>query len=134
METEDLLRNKTLYKILLILLKYIPIIIGVGYILNTLLLLLGINLSFLSFFIGISLLPWLFLYISSFVFKFCSYHRAFLYYVLAIDSINWIDYTIGIPITSVTLISIELIIAGITLMTALWLYVRNNKKFITSNN
>ena len=108
METEDLLRNKTLYKILLILLKYIPIIIGVGYILNTLLLLLGINLSFLSFFIGISLLPWLFLYISSFVFKFCSYHRAFLYYVLAI--------------------------AGITLMTALWLYVRNNKKFITSNN
>ena len=134
METEDLLRNKTLYKILLILLKYIPIIIGVGYILNTLLLLLGINLLFLSFFIGISLLPWLFLYISSFVFKFCSYHRAFLYYVLAIDSINWIDYTIGIPITSVTLISIELIIAGITLMTALWLYVRNNKKFITSNN
>lgn len=46
METEDLLRNKTLYKILLILLKYIPIIIGIGYMLNTLLLLFGINLVF----------------------------------------------------------------------------------------
>lgn len=134
METEDLLRNKTLYKILLILLKYIPIIIGIGYMLNTLLLLFGINLAFLSFFIGISLLPWLFLYISSFVFKFCSYHRAFLYYVLAIDGINWIDYTIGIPVTSATLISIELVIAGITLILALWLYVKHRKKLIGSNN
>lgn len=134
METEDLLRNKTLYKILLILLKYIPIIIGIGYMLNTLLLLFGINLAFLSFFIGISLLPWLFLYISSFVFKFCSYHRAFLYYVLAIDGINWIGYTIGIPVTSATLISIELVIAGITLILALWLYVKHRKKLIGSNN
>lgn len=133
METEDLLRNKTLYKILLILLKYIPIIIGIGYMLNTLLLLFGINLVFLSFFIGISLLPWLFLYISSFVFKFCSYHRAFLYYVLAIDGINWIDYTIGIPVTSAALISIELVIAGITLILALWLYVKHRKKLIGSN-
>ena len=133
METEDLLRNKTLYKILLILLKYIPIIIGVGYMLNTLLLLFGINLAFLSFFIGISLLPWLFLYISSFVFKFCSYHRAFLYYVLVIDGINWIDYTIGIPVTSSALISIELVIAGITLILALWLYVKHRKKLIGSD-
>lgn len=86
MKMEDTLRNKTLYKILLILLKYIPIIIGVGYMLNTLLLLLGIDLAILSRLIGISLLPWLFLYISSFVFKFCSYHRSF--YIMYWQSIH----------------------------------------------
>lgn len=131
---EDPSRNKTLYKILLILLKYIPIVIGVGYMLNTLLLLFGIDLAILSGLIGISLLPWLFLYISSFVFKFCSYHRAFLYYILTIDGLNWIDYIIGIPISTAALISIELVIAGITLIIALWLYVRNNKKSVASNN
>ena len=134
MKMEDTLRNKTLYKILLILLKYIPIIIGIGYMLNTLLLLFGIDLAILSGLIGISLLPWLFLYISSFVFKFCSYHRSFLYYVLSIDILNWIDYLVGIPISTTSLISIELVIAGITLIIAIWLYVRNNKKTSHSNN
>lgn len=124
---EDLSRNKTLYKILLILLKYIPIIIGLCYMLNTILLFLGIDLAIMSLFAGVSLLTWLFLLLANFVFKFCAYHRTFLYYVLIIDVINWIDYLITIPISTYTILTIESIIAGITLIIALWLYVRNNK-------
>ncbi len=40
------LRNKSLYKIFLIILKYIPIMIGMCYILNTILYVLGTDLLF----------------------------------------------------------------------------------------
>lgn len=101
---------------------------------NTILLFLGIDLAVMSLFAGVSLLTWLFLLLASFVFKFCAYHRTFLYYVLTIDVINWIDYLITIPISTYMILTIESIIAGITLIIALWLYVRNNKKSVASNN
>lgn len=120
--------SKILHKVLLILLKYIPIIIGLGYMLNTILLFFGIDLAIISLFTGLSVLPWLFIFISSFVFKFCLYHRIFLYYILIIDTINWIDYLIGIPISTLTILAVEAIIAGIALITTLILYVKCNKR------
>ena len=44
----------------------------------------------------IALLIWLFLYLSSFCFQFCRWHRMFLYYILVEGIINWYDYTYGI--------------------------------------
>ena len=46
----------------------------------------------------IALLIWLFLYLSSFCFQFCRWHRMFLYYILVEGIINWYDYTYGIPL------------------------------------
>ena len=82
------LRNKSLYKIFLIILKYIPIMIGMCYILNTILYVLGTDLLFLSILSGTSILTLMFLIIASFVFRFCLYHRIFLYYATTIDLIN----------------------------------------------
>ena len=42
---------------------------------------------------GMSLLTWIFMYIATIVFKFCSYHRIFLYYILIVDTINIVDST-----------------------------------------
>lgn len=126
--------NKHLYKIFLIILKYTPIIIGISYMLNTLLALIGIDMIFLSWLTGISILPFIFLLIASFAFKFCLYHRIFLYYIGISDIINWIDYLWTLPLCIYNLFVIHGILAGITIIIAIISYVKDNKKLITSNN
>ena len=120
--------NKRLHKVLLLLLKVIPMLTALGYLLNTILLYIGINAEFLSFLIGMSLLPWLFILISAFVFKFCIYHRMFLYYIVCTDSINIYDSYIGIPIDNFNLLKLHFIVTGIFLFLILYLYVKCNKK------
>ena len=63
--------GKVLYKIELLLIKVIPFIIMFCYALNSILYYFDIEVIFLSTFSGLSILTWIFLYISSFVFKFC---------------------------------------------------------------
>ena len=90
--------NKKLYKAELVLLKVLPMIIAAFYMLNTGLSYFYIDNLFISNIAGISLLPILFLYISSYVFRFCSYHRMFLHYIVTDDVLSIYDYYIGIPI------------------------------------
>lgn len=130
MVKEESLRNKSLYKTLLILLKYIPIIIALFYIVNTLSALFGIDLPILSNIAGMSLLTWVFMYLAALVFKFCIYHRMFLYYILVTDIINIIDYYIGIPVDSYGIMMIHSVIIGILLFIILYFYVKHNKKVI----
>lgn len=124
------LRNKSLYKTLLILLKYIPIIIALFYIVKTLGTLFGIDLPVLSNIAGMSLLTWVFMYLAALVFKFCIYHRMFLYYILVTDIINIIDYYIGIPVDSYGIVMIHSVVIGILLFIILYFYVKHNKKVI----
>ena len=48
-------------------------------------------------FIGLVLAPLLFMYLSSHVFKFCSYHRLFIYYVIIVELLNVVDWYFTIP-------------------------------------
>ena len=108
--------GKVLYKIELLLIKVIPFIIMFCYALNNILYYFDIEVIFLSTFSGLSILTWIFLYISSFVFKFCIYHRLPLYYILTIDTINYYDYLIGLPISDKRLFILDIIIIGIFLL------------------
>ena len=81
------------------MLKYIPMIISLFYLINTITAFIGIDIPILSTISGMSLLTWIFMYIATIVFNFCSYHRMFLYYILIVDIINIIDYYISIPIS-----------------------------------
>lgn len=126
MTKEDHLRRSS-HKALLIILKFIPMITALGYALNILLACFGIDAAILSYFCGMSLLPWLFILLATYVFKFCTYHRMFLYYILANDCLNIIDYYIGIPVISVDLIMIHMVILCIFLFLILYLYVKNHK-------
>ena len=92
------LRSKQ-YKLLLIMLKYIPMLISFIYALNTFAAFVGIDIPAANNIAGMSLLTWIFMYIATIVFKFCSYHRMFLYYILIVDTINIVDYYIGIPVS-----------------------------------
>ena len=96
--------------------------------LNTILSYFNINVDILSYIGGISIFTMVFLYLSSYVFKFCEYHRMFLHYVVVTWIINTIDYYIGIPINDLEYLCLQMIIAGISLFIILLLYYKTNKK------
>ena len=122
------LKSKTLYKIELGLLKIIPMILALTALLNSILSYFGIDLYILSYIGGVSIFTMLFLYLSSYVFKFCEYHRMFLHYIVSTWIINIIDYYVGIPISDLEYLCLQMIIAGISLFIILYLYVRSHKK------
>ena len=122
-------RRSSLQKLLLLVLKYIPMGIALCYMLNTML-----YIEPLSNIAGVSLLTWIFLYLASIAFEFCSYHRMFLWYILIDDILNIADYYWNIPISTDNLIRIHNILAGITLFIVLILYVKDNKITIRKNN
>lgn len=95
---ENSLRNKSLYKIELYLLKVMPMLLAAIYLINTVLSYYDIILPVLSYIGGLSLIPLVFMYISSYVFRFCSYHRMFLHYIVINDLINLVDYYYTLPI------------------------------------
>lgn len=86
------------------------------YVLNSILSYFNIDIILLSVISGLSILIWLFLFISSFVFKFCIYHRLPLYYILISDIINYYDNIVGIPISNRSLFVLNIIIAGVFIL------------------
>lgn len=116
--------RKRLCGITLWFLKAIPMVIALIYLLNTILSYFDVELYFLSMLGGLSILPWLFLYLASFVFRLCEYHRMFLYYIASCDIISYIDYTWGIPVPSKDYLVIHLVVAGIFLFLILYLKFR----------
>lgn len=126
---ENFLRNKSLYKIELYLLKVMPMLLAAIYLINTVLSYYDIVLPALSYIGGLSFIPLLFMYISSYVFRFCSYHRMFLHYIVINDLINLIDYYYTLPISDWELLILHMSIAGISLFIILYLYVKSNRKY-----
>ena len=91
-------KDKTLYKVFLIILKYIPHLFAFTYTLYTLLGFCGIDWNIIGCFFHISLFSWIYLLLTSIIFKFCYVHRLPLYYIGVNEFITSIDYYIGIPI------------------------------------
>ena len=122
------------YKLLIIVLKFIPMLTALCYMSSTIFNYFGYNIEPLSNIGGMSLLTWLFIYLASIVFNFCSYHRVFLWYIFIDDIFNIIDYYIIIPISTDNILMLHNILIGITLFTVLILYVKDNKVIIRKNN
>ena len=120
--------NKSLYKIELYLMKTMPMLYALLSLLNTVLSYLDVDCVILSYIGSVSFITLLFLYITSYVFKFCEYHRVFIHYTTITWILNIIDLYIGIPISDVAYLGVQLIVAGICLFTILYLYVKSNKK------
>lgn len=111
--------SKSLCKIMLYSIKVIPMIISGIYILNTVLSYFDIDLPILSYivqylFIAVTL-------IASLAFRFCKWHRMFIYYIAVILTLNIIDYHIGIPVSDRCLYLLYGIITGVFLFTILYL-------------
>ena len=120
---EAKLRN-SLYKIELHWIKIIPMVLSFTTFLDTILSYLDIEGTILAYLNG--LLVWLFLYLSSFVFQFCRWHRMFLYYLLVEGGINCYDYEIGIPLGLKDMIVVQLAI--IMIFVSIGLYFHQHDK------
>ena len=116
---------RSLYYIELILLKVLPVIIAICYFIATVLSYFNIETFFLSQLSGISILPLVFLYISSCVFKFCKYHRMFLHYIALNLILNLIEWYIGIPLKSIEYLSLFVIVSFIFAFITLILYLKS---------
>ncbi len=75
-----------------------------------------------------------YLYISSYIFRFCEYHRMFLHYIVINTAINTYDLYIGIPMSDLELLTLYMSITGITLFLILYLYVKSHKKPTAKNS
>lgn len=127
MTAEESLRSKALYKIELYLLKIILMLLSINAIANTILSYYDIDVAIFSYIGGISLLPLIFLYISSYVFKFYAYHRMFLHYLLITDIINIYNYYIGFPIKDLEYLCLHMLISVICLFLVLYLYLNRRR-------
>lgn len=115
MDVEESL-SKVLYKAVIVAIKVIPILIAILFLIRSILSCIDIDVTWLSYVCGMSLIPILFMYLVSYAFKFCSYHRMFLHYIVVNDALNYIDYYIGIPLQYNDLLKMHIIIAGIFML------------------
>ena len=116
--------NKLLYKVTVIVLKILPMLLAFITLLNSILSYFNIDLVILSYIIGVSLITILFIYISSYTFKFCEYYRIFLHYIVVTWIINIIDLYIEIPINDLEYLCLQMIVAGISLFIILYFYLK----------
>lgn len=117
-----------LHKVLILLIKIIPIVLAMLTILNTTLSYFYIDLPVLSYIGGVSVLSLVFFYLASYVFKFCEYHRMFLHYITLNWVLNIVDYYWGIPVSDKGMFLIYMMITGIFLFIIIYLYLKTKKK------
>ena len=125
MEGKQKQLNKNLYFIEIKLLKILPSLMALIYFINILLNLIGISLNALSYIAGISFIPLLFIYISSYVFQFCEYHRLPLHYILITNLLSIIGYEFEITINIWSYIIIHSVLFGLTVFMVLYLYLKD---------
>ena len=104
-------------------LKLIPMLLAGLQGLNTIISYFGIHIKAFAHCFVFCLIG--FVYVASYLLKFCEYHRMFLHYIVIIYIINCIDYYIGIPIDDYDLLILYSIITIISLFIILYLKIKN---------
>ena len=113
--------NKSLYKLELYSAKVVPMLMASITLANTVLSYYGIQVPALSYIGGVSILVLIRFYLTSYTYRFCSYHRMFLHYIIVSNTLDAYDYYYGIEITDKQFLGVQLMIAGIFLFIILWL-------------
>lgn len=120
--------SKTLTKIVRIIVKYVPFVIGFMYFIQSVLFCFGIVIPWLTITYRFSILSLICMLAMSVLLKFCIWHRLPLYYGASIDIINTVDYYITIPISNKLMLVSYLIITGIFILIGTYLKERHNVK------
>lgn len=120
--------SKTLTRLIKIIVKYIPFVIGSMYFVQSILFCFGIVIPWLTVIYRFSILSFICMFAMSILLKFCFWHRLPLYYGVIIDIINTIDYYLVIPISNKLMLVGYLTIAGIFILIGMYLKERHNVK------
>lgn len=117
--------NKNLYKLFLIIIKYIPVTLSVCFIVNLIFRYFKLVTPALAYFGGTSFLFIAVLYLISFVFKFCHLYRIPLHYITISNFIGILYQYKIITLSIMNMYIIYLIIAGIAIVVYVWLMYKN---------
>lgn len=112
-----------LVKIFRIYLKLIPVVLAIASFANCIFAYYGIQLKFLAHLFMILLIS--FIYVASYVLKFCEYHRISLHYIVVIYIINCYDYYIGIPINYIELFMMYSMITFVAIVVGIYLKLKH---------
>lgn len=99
MNNENNLKSKFLYKITLYALKILPMVMVFSYLMMFVLANSIEKLVIIPHILGTVIAPLIFIYLTSYVFRFCAFHRMFIHYYAFIELLNVTDYYIKIPIS-----------------------------------
>lgn len=113
-----------LKKLLIIFLKVIPMILAGFAFANTVFAYYEIDTLWMHYVAGTSVLTLIFLYMASYVFKFCEYHRMFLHYIVVCNIIDSIDASFRLPVGDAEFLMIHLFLMFITMVIVLILFLK----------
>lgn len=116
--------NIKLYKLLILSSKTFPILIALCYLLNVVLSYFGMNDVPLNYLGGMSFIPLLYLYITSYTLKLCNYHRVYLHYIVIVDVINILDFYYFIPLSNLEYMMLFLILFILAMFITLYLKLK----------
>lgn len=128
---EGNLRSK-LYKAEIALIKALPFLLAVLYLIATILDYYMMSSTIINY-IALGIV-YVFIYISSYVFKFYEYHRMPIHYIVLINLLSIYDVYIGIPLDTFRLMQMYAIITCLFIFLTVYLYVKNHKKPTGENN
>ena len=120
--------NKNLYKLTIITLKFLPIVMASAFMISNIIHITIIQI--ICHIIGINVAQFLFIYLTSYAFKFCNYHRIFIHYLVLIETINVIDWYIGIPVSDKAMQITHIVISVVFIVIAVKMYYNKNIKCI----
>lgn len=101
-------------------LKILPMTMAALCLCNTVLSFFYIDLPIISYLVGVGFLPWTFILLASYCFRFCEYHRMFLWYIFVNNIVCIADEEIGLPIATRDLFILHIILAGIFMFLVLY--------------
>ena len=127
-KVENVKTNNLKHKSFLIITKFIPHISAFMYIIYTLLQFADIDAFILGYLINYSILTWLYFYLISFVFRYCSIHRLPLYYILINEVLTTLDYYFNIPVSITNLLLIHIVLIGILIFGYSYYYINCKRK------
>lgn len=127
MKEENYLKRSN-YKLFLFISKYLPYVLSLLYMTNTIFSIFFIDLPILSIIGGMSILPIIYILCTSFLFKYCIYHRLPIYYICLNDCINWLVFKEIIPMSDIMYIICSLLLIFVTIIITTILYLKEKKR------
>lgn len=128
MSSENNLKSKALYKVTLGSLRVLPMIMAFSYLAMFALANTIEDLVIIPHLLGTVIAPLVFLYLTSYVFKFCAFHRMFIHYYAFIELLNVTDYYIRIPISDEAITTLHDSVTIVFLVMVVITYIIKFKK------
>ena len=128
MSGENNLKSKALYKLTLDTLKVLPMVMAFSYLAMFALANTIEDLVIIPHLLGTVIAPLVFLYLMSYVFKFCAFYRMFIHYYAFIELLNVTDYYIRIPISDEAITTLHDSVTIVFLVMVVITYIIKFKK------